>query len=77
MIVYNSLFILLFTVDCRKAGAGEVEVFVNSKNGRVPCYFTEPSPNLYVANFTPFHHGVYHISVSFNKADIRGTNINR
>ncbi|KAK3096080.1 hypothetical protein FSP39_022879 [Pinctada imbricata] len=61
-----------FKVDCTRAGNGELEVVVKNKNNITPCFITKTeTKGLYNVHFTPYSSGVYKISVSFSKAEIR------
>lgn len=62
----------LLTVDCRRAGNGDLEVHVSFRGTKVPCTIRETHDGLFDCSYLPLLCGVYHVSVNFNKSEIRG-----
>jgi hypothetical protein len=70
--VYIAFNEQIITVDCQSAGNGDLEVFVTFRGSKVHCNLTQTQTGLYTASYLPYSCGTYHISVSFNKSEIRG-----
>ncbi|XP_052103817.1 filamin-C-like isoform X2 [Mytilus californianus] len=60
-----------FTVDCQNAGKGDLEVYIDFRGTKVPCTIRETQTGVYTASYLPYICGVYRVSVSFNKSEIR------
>lgn len=69
---FENISIQIVTVDCQSAGNGDLEVFVTFRGSKVHCNLTQTQTGLYTASYLPYTCGTYHISVSFNKSEIRG-----
>ena len=69
----GSNIIVCFSVDCRNAGKGKLEVNCETKDSRkVPTYVRPEGDGLYNASFTPIDSDHYYVAIAYNKAEIRG-----
>lgn len=62
-----------FSVDCTKAGPGELGVDITHNGRPVPTRISNTATSAYKqVSFRPHEAGTYEINVHFNKAEVRG-----
>lgn len=60
------------SVDCTRAGDGEVGVDITHKGRKVPVTITQSTKGMYRVTYSPYEAGAYSINVHFNRAEVRG-----